>query len=95
MAGMVAHADLTVTAWDNDHLVGVARSVTDFSYCCYVSDLAVDENCQRQGIGKELLRLTKSQVGSKCKLLLFAAPSADSYYSQIGFERNEFGWVWL
>ncbi len=91
--GMVAHADLTITAWDDARLVGVARSVTDYSYCCYVSDLAVDRAYQRTGIGKRLLDLTQAQVGPLCKLLLFSAPAAQSYYPHIGFQNNPNGWV--
>ena len=91
--GMVAHADITVTAWDDTLLVGVARSVTDYSYCCYVSDLAVDRGFQRTGIGRRLLDLTRAQVGPLCKLLLFSAPAAQSYYPHIGFESNPNGWV--
>ena len=61
---MVENAGLTVTARDeNGRLVGVARSVTDFAYCCYLSDLAVDRDCQRQGIGKELMARTKAAAG--------------------------------
>ena len=82
-----------MTAWSDGVLVGVARSVTDYSYCCYVSDLAVDEAFQRTGIGKELLQITKRQVGPECKLLLFSAPGAEEYYSHIGFENNSDGWV--
>ena len=62
---MVENAGLTVTARDeNGRLVGVARSVTDFAYCCYLSDLAVDRDCQRQGIGKELMRRTQEASGA-------------------------------
>jgi GNAT superfamily N-acetyltransferase len=91
--GMVAHADITVTAWHDDLLVGVARSVTDYSYCCYVSDLAVDLEHQRTGIGKRMLDLTGEQVGPLCKLLLFSAPDAQSYYPHVGFANNPNGWV--
>ena len=91
--GMVEHADITVTAWSEGLLVGVARSVTDYSYCCYVSDLAVDRAFQRIGIGKQLLDLTQAQVGPLCKLLLFSAPDAQSYYPHIGFHNNPNGWV--
>ena len=91
--GMVAHADVTATAWHEDLLVGVARSVTDYSYCCYVSDLAVDRAFQRNGIGRRLLDLTQEQVGPLCKLLLFSAPAAHSYYPHIGFYNNPNGWV--
>jgi ribosomal protein S18 acetylase RimI-like enzyme len=74
---MIDHANLTVTAWDEDKLVGVARALTDFVWCCYVSDLAVDKNYQHQGIGRELIRQVQSQMESKeVTLLLLSAPEA-------------------
>ncbi len=95
IAAMLANADLTVTAWEGDRLVGVARSVTDFSYCCYLSDLAVDAGYQRQGIGRELIRKTRALLGSKCKLILLAAPNASSYYPKIGFAKHPSAWVFV
>jgi GNAT superfamily N-acetyltransferase len=93
IALMLQHADLLVTAWLGETLVGVARSVTDFGYCCYLSDLAVDASLQRSGIGRQLVRLTKEQLGPKCNLILLSAPGASSYYAHIGFERHPSAWV--
>ena len=93
IAGMVANAGLTVTAWDGDLLVGVARSVTDFTYCCYLSDLAVDAAYQRQGIGVELIAQTQAQLGPQCKIILLAAPAAADYYPRIGFEHHPRCWI--
>jgi len=93
IAQMLAHADLLVTAWLGERLVGVARSVTDFGYCCYLSDLAVDAAFQRSGIGRQLIRLTKEQLGPQCSLILLSAPGASSYYPHIGFERHPSAWV--
>ena len=93
IAGMIANADLTVTAWDGDLLVGVARSVTDFNYCCYLSDLAVDVAYQRQGIGIELIAQTQAQLGPRCNLILLAAPAAADYYSHIGFVHHPRCWI--
>lgn len=76
---MINHADLLCTAWDGSRLVGVARSVTDFAYCCYLSDLAVDLAYQKQGIGRGLIRLTQSRLGPKAKVILLAAPKAEAY----------------
>ena len=86
--GMVDNADLTVTVRDGDgRLMGVARSVTDFAYYCYLSDLAVDRMCQRQGIGKELIRRTKDDAGGdKISLLLLSAPDGMEYYPKIGLD---------
>lgn len=93
MAGMIANANLVVTAWDDEVLVGIARSMTDFHYACYLSDLAVHQDYQRRGIGKQLQRLTQAQLGPRCKLILIAAPAAHGYYGQIGYSHNERCWV--
>ncbi len=93
--GMVENADRTVTARDVDgRLIGVARSVTDFAYCCYLSDLAIDRDCQNQGIGKELMARTKAAAGGgKITLVLLSAPDGMDYYPRAGLEKfdNCFG----
>ncbi len=80
---MLEHGNLTITARHNGTLVGVSRSLTDFMFCTYLSDLAIDEKYQRQGIGKELFRQTK-QATPKAKLILISAPKAVNYYPKIG-----------
>jgi predicted N-acetyltransferase YhbS len=90
---MLQHANLLCTAWDGDKLVGVARSVTDFEYCCYLSDLAVDQAYQKQGIGRELIRLTQSRLGNRAKIILLAAPKAVEFYPRIGFESHPSAWI--
>lgn len=88
IAGMLKSANLIATARDSGKLIGVARSLTDFVYCTYLSDLAVDENYQKMGIGKELIRLTKEH-SPKAKLILLAAPKAVGYYPKIGMTQWE------
>ena len=90
---MLQHGNLLCSAWDEEELVGVARSVTDFEFCCYLSDLAVDENYQRKGIGKELIRQTRSRLGDKAKIILLSAPKAEAYYPKIGFEAHSSAWI--
>ena len=90
---MLRHANLLCTAWDGDTLVGVARSVTDFEYCCYLSDLAVDEQYQRRGIGKKLIDLTRSKLGDQAKIILLSAPKAEGYYPKIGFTAHPSAWI--
>ncbi|HEY7883547.1 MAG TPA: GNAT family N-acetyltransferase, partial [Cellvibrionaceae bacterium] len=82
MEGMILNSNLTVSAWHKGQLVGIARSVTDFHYACYLSDLAVSAEHQKSGIGKRLQVLTQEQLGPKCKLILIAAPAANQYYQQ-------------
>lgn len=90
---MLRHADLLCTAWDGNLLVGVARSVTDFQYCCYLSDLAVDEAYQKRGIGRQLVQLTREQLGPKALLILLAAPKAEGYYPKLGFQAHRSAWT--
>lgn len=88
IAGMLQHANLIATARDNGKLIGVSRSLTDFVYCTYLSDLAVDERYQKRGIGKALIRMTKERA-PKAKLILLAAPKAVGYYPKIGMSQWE------
>ena len=88
ISAMVKNANLIITARDNEKLVGVARSITDFVYCTYLSDLPVDESYQKQGIGKELIRLTKKETPQATTILL-SAPKAVKYYPHIGMEKHE------
>ena len=90
---MLKNADLLISAWDDEHLVGIARAVTDYAYCCYLSDLAVDEAYQRRGIGQELLASLKQALHPQCKIILLAAPQAVDYYPHIGFEQHPSAWT--
>ena len=93
MQAMIANANLTITAWDDDLLVGIARSVTDFVYAAYLSDLAVRLTHQRQGIGTRLIEETRKRLGEKSKIVLLSAPEAREYYPRIGFTRHESAWL--
>jgi predicted GNAT family acetyltransferase len=93
MEGMISNGNLIVSAWHNDELVSIARSVTDFHYACYLSDLAVSQGYQKMGIGKRLQVLTQEQLGPNCKLILIAAPAANQYYEYIGFQNSSRCWV--
>jgi predicted N-acetyltransferase YhbS len=90
---MLRQADVIVTARDGRRLVGISRAITDFCYCCYLSDLAVDIAYQRQGIGKRLIAEThKSAGGDLVTLTLVAAPAAESYYPRIGMQQRPSCW---
>jgi len=90
---MLARADVIVTARVAGTLVGVSRAITDFAYCTYLSDLAVDEAYQRRGIGKELIRRTHDAAGRQTQLILLAAPRAREYYPHIGMTRHDSCWT--
>lgn len=92
MATMLAQANLVVTAWDGELLVGVARSLSDFAYCTYLSDLAVRVSHQRRGIGRELIRRTRA-AGGAAQIILLAAPQAVDYYPRVGFTRHPAAYV--
>jgi GNAT superfamily N-acetyltransferase len=89
---MLRHADIVVTARDDGRLVGVARAVSDFAYCCYLSDLAVDAAYQRRGIGRRLITETRARAGEAATLILVAAPAAEAYYPKIGMQAVRSCW---
>ncbi len=90
---MIEHADIIVTAVIDNKIVGVARAVTDFNYCCYLSDLAVDEAYQKKGIGQKLIQRVQEQLKDKCKIILLSAPDATEYYPKIGFIQHNSAWT--
>lgn len=85
IAQMFANANIVISAWDGARLIGVSRALTDYSYCCYLSDLAVDVAYQKHGIGRELIRRTQSIIGEQVSLVLMSAPGAMAYYPKVGF----------
>jgi GNAT superfamily N-acetyltransferase len=93
MRTMLERADIVVTAWDGPLLVGLARSISDFAYCTYLSDLAVRVSHQRQGIGRELIRRTRDAADPRASLILLSAPAAVDYYPRVGFIRHESAWL--
>lgn len=93
MEGMINNSNLVVSAWHEERLVGISRSMTDFHYACYLSDLAVCAQYQKMGIGRKLLALTQDAIKEKCKLILIAAPAANDYYEPLGFAHSPRCWV--
>lgn len=90
---MLQNADVLVTARVEGKLVGVSRAITDFAYCTYLSDLAVDEAYQRRGIGRELIRRTHEVAGRHTTLILLSAPKAETYYPHIGMSPHHSCWL--
>jgi predicted N-acetyltransferase YhbS len=93
IAAMLKNADVVLTARVDGRLVGISRAITDFAFCTYLSDLAVDEQYQRQGIGREMIRRTHEAAGLSTTLFLVAAPKAESYYPHIGMKKHESCWM--
>lgn len=90
---MLENADVIATARSEGKLVGVSRAITDFAYCTYLSDLAVDQAFQKQGIGQELIRLTHAAAGFQTTLILLSAPNAETYYPHIGMTKHNSCWT--
>ena len=90
---MYNNSNLIISAWSEEKLVGIARSVTDFHYCCYLSDLAVHPEFQKLGIGKSLIDKTKEKVSDNSMLLLLSVPNAMGYYPKLGFDSVENGFI--
>lgn len=85
---MCRNANIVITARRDGKLVGVARSISDFAFCTYLSDLAVDEACQAKGIGRQLIKETIKKA-PQAKLILLSAPAAVNYYPKIGMTRHD------
>lgn len=93
MAEMLRRANLVLTAWDGERMVGLARTLTDFCYVAYLADLAVDLAYQRQGIGRALVDRTRAALGPGAMIVLLAAPAAVEYYPHIGFTHHPQAWI--
>lgn len=90
---MFDNSNLIVSAWHGDLLVGIARSITDWVWACYLSDLAVRDDYKKAGIGRELINLTKAKAGNQSMLLLLSVPSAMDYYPKVGFVKQESSFI--
>lgn len=93
IAKMYANSNLIISAWLNDELIGISRSITDFCYVCYLSDLAVKDEYQKEGVGRRLIELTQAEIGKETALILLSAPMAMEYYPKIGFEKIDNGFI--
>ncbi|GGP66049.1 MULTISPECIES: GNAT family N-acetyltransferase [Streptomyces] len=91
-AAMVRNANLVVVARAEGRLIGIARSISDFSYATYLSDIAVSGDYQRSGIGRALIDATQKEA-PQAKVILLSAPAAVEYYPHIGFTQHNSAWV--
>ena len=85
---MYENSNLVVTAWDDEKLVGICRSITDWVWSCYLADLAVDPDYKKSGIGRGLIQETRDKVGEQSMILLLSVPTALDYYPKVGFEKE-------
>lgn len=89
MKKMFACSNLVVTAWDENKLVGICRCITDWAWCCYLSDLVVDTDLKKSGIGRQLIEQIRKEIGNECMLLLLSVPTAMDYYPKVGFQKED------
>ena len=89
---MMRNANLIVTCRIDGALAGIARSISDFSYVTYLSDIAVSLPYQRSGIGRALIDATRKEA-PQAKIVLLSAPAATEYYPHIGFSAHNSAWV--
>ena len=90
---MLDHADILALALDNAKVIGVARVVTDFNYACYLSDLSVDVNYQKMGVGQNLIATIQGELEKNCKIILLSSPDAEGYYPKMGFTQHGSAWT--
>lgn len=90
---MFDNSNLIVTAWDGDVLIGVSRCITDWVWSCYLADLAIRKEYQKDGIGRKLINLTKEKVGEQSMVLLLSVPTALEYYPKVGFKKQESSFI--
>lgn len=91
---MIDCANVFYTAWDKDKMIGVVRCMTDYSFCCYIADLGIDRAYKKQGIGRELIRLVREELGEGVAYILLSSDEGVNFYKKIGFEPNEKGfWI--
>lgn len=93
MAAMLERANLIVTAWDGEIIVGILRALSDFAFVTYVSDVAVHSDYQRRGIGRELIRIAQREGGSNAHIVLLANPKNAEYYQHVGFTLHSSAWI--
>lgn len=90
---MFENSNLVITAWDGEILVGIARSITDWCWSCYLADLAIRKEYQKFGIGRTLIEMTKEKVGEESMVLLLSVPTAMEYYPKVGFTKQESSFI--
>jgi ribosomal protein S18 acetylase RimI-like enzyme len=69
-------------------LVGVLRGLTDFSWVCYVSELAVSKSVQGLGVGRGLMDEARRSLGPQVAISLVSMPDAIGFYERIGMART-------
>ena len=90
---MLDNSNLIVSAWHGNELIAIARAVTDYAYCCYLSDIAVKKEHQKFGIGRTLIELIQEAIGEDTILLFLSNIAAVEYHPKAGFEKVENGYI--
>ena len=80
---MIDETQLVLSVWDDEHLIGFARCLTDFEYCCYLSDILILPAYEGHQIGRQLIATLQAYIGPRVTLSLRAADSAVGFYERI------------
>jgi N-acetylglutamate synthase-like GNAT family acetyltransferase len=90
---MLDNSNLIISAWEEDRLVGIARALSDYGYCCYLADLVIDKKYQQIGVGSSLIRLIQKAIGIEVSLVLISAPDTTQFYEKLGFRLVNNGYI--
>ena len=72
-------------------IVGVLFGLTDFCYWLYITDLGVDRNYERQGIGSKLMKKAHEIAGGEkdIAVYLIANDNAIPFYEKLGMKKAD------
>ena len=89
---LVNNVSISIVARNEDNLiVGVLFGLTDFAYWLYVTDLGMDRNYERQGIGRRLMKAALEAAGGEkdIAVYLIANENAVPFYEKLGMKRAD------
>ena len=92
IARLVETVSISLTARNEEGLlVGALFGLTDFAYWLYVTDLGVDRNYERQGIGRRLMKQAHGIAGGEkdIAVYLIANEKAVPFYEKCGMKRAD------
>lgn len=90
ISNLVKYVSITLVARNESGLiVGVLFGLTDYAYWLYVTDLGIDRNYERQGIGKQLMKAAHNKAGGEkdIAVYLIANEEAVPFYEKLGVKR--------
>ena len=89
---LLENANISLAARnDKNRIVGVLLGLTDFAYWLYITDLGVDRNYERQGIGRRLMKQAHEMAGGEkdIAVYLIANEHAIPFYEKLGMKKAD------